>query len=599
MRALGLFFFLCVAPRVAVAQLTVDVVYPRSERPVSAADSTFVFGSVSDARARVFVNDVPMKLYPNGAFLGVVPVRAGADTLRARAVLDSLTARQEVPIQVSPFLGTTPRDTFALDSSFVFPSEDMELTAGDYLEVAFKGTPGLVASCTIPGLAEDGPMNETAAWRQFYWGEAVFGDGRPTVTPPVAGIYTGVFRIPHGVELDSAAIVFQLRGVDGLSLEMQAPGRLTVRSERVPRIAELTEELTVARTGPGLGYQQFLPAGVRLHITGKRGAYLRARLTDAESVWVPADAVTFQPPGTPLPTSRVQLVRTEELARAARVRIYLQQRLPFKVEQRERPAALVVSVYGATADTDWIRFDFRNPTIRDARWAQPQDGVYQLTIELNHAQQWGFDPYYDGTTLVLDIKKPPRQYKLDHLLICLDPGHGPDDGAIGPTRLKEKDANYQLALTVKQKLEKKGATVFLTRKEAFGASLRVRPKLAAFLGADLLLSLHHNALPDGLDPFRNRGSSTYYYHVQSRPLAAAIQRRLLEKLKLNNFGLYYDNLALCRPPQMPAVLIEPAFIMHPEEEQLIRTKKYREKVADAIVKGIEDFLKQARAREEK
>ncbi|MFQ5753669.1 MAG: N-acetylmuramoyl-L-alanine amidase, partial [bacterium] len=241
--------------------------------------------------------------------------------------------------------------------------------------------------------------------------------------------------------------------------------------------------------------------------------------------------------------------------------------------------------------TDWIRYDFGDPTIKEIKWLQPTNGVYQLKIELHNKQQWGFNPYYEDTNLIVEIKRPPKKLALKELLICIDPGHGPDNGAIGPTRLKEKDVNLNLALVLKEKLEKKGAQVFLTRKEQHGASLSVRPKMAAFLEADILLSLHHNAIPDGVNPFSSRGSSTYYYHVQSYPLASAIQKRLLEKLKLPNFGLYYDNLALCRPPQMPAVLIEPAFIMHPEEEMLIKSRKQQQKIADAIVKGIEDFLK--------
>jgi N-acetylmuramoyl-L-alanine amidase len=42
---------------------------------------------------------------------------------------------------------------------------------------------------------------------------------------------------------------------------------------------------------------------------------------------------------------------------------------------------------------------------------------------------------------------------------------------------------------------------------------------------------------------------------------------------------------------MPAVLIEPAFMIHPEEEQLIRSEKYRQKCAKAIVHGIIEFVR--------
>ncbi|MFQ5640536.1 MAG: N-acetylmuramoyl-L-alanine amidase [bacterium] len=581
-------------PALAYSQLVLDVVYPREEQVVTAADSTFIFGSVSDPQARVRVNQLTMRVYRNGAFLGMVPVSDGDFTFECEADLDSSHVILTRKVRVLPFLATTPTDTLAIDSAYVFPQTDIELMAGDFLKVAFKGTPGLAARCSIPGVFENGIMTETAPLQEFYWGEAVFGSGRASVTPEVKGIYSGVYKIPQNVKVDTAHIVFHLGEVDGSNLEIIAPGRLSVHDSLIPQIAELSTELTVARSGPGLGYQQFLPEGVKLVITGKRGAYLRARLNDSESVWIPEKSVRLLPAGTPIPWSKVSFVRTETLEKKVRVHIYLQECLPFKIEQTTSPSGLIITVYGATSDTDWIRYDFEDVAIKNIRWRQPANRVYQLIIELNHKQQWGFNPYYENKTLVVDIKKPPKKLKLNELLVCIDPGHAPADGAVGPTRLKEKDANLQLSLFLKRKLEKKGATVFLTRTDDYGASLSVRPKLAAFVEADILLSIHHNALPDGVNPFTHRGSSTYYYHVQSQPLATAILSRLEEKLHLKNFGLFYDNLALCRPPQMPAVLVESAFIMHPEEEMLIASRKYKEQTAEAVVKGIEDFLKQAR-----
>ena len=77
-------------------------------------------------------------------------------------------------------------------------------------------------------------------------------------------------------------------------------------------------------------------------------------------------------------------------------------------------------------------------------------------------------------------------------------------------------------------------------------------------------------------------------------MAKLIQEKLLDKLGLHNFGLYYDNLALCRPPQMPAVLTEPAFMMYPEEEMLIASHEYCEKVSEAIIQALEEFLKKSK-----
>ena len=474
------------------------------------------------------------------------------------------------------------------------PGQNIELRAGDYLEIAFKGTPGLTASFSIPGLIEDAEMVEAPPRKEFYWGESVFGVGKITPTPDVAGIYCGGLFIKQDTEMDTVEIEFELLGANGISATAIAPGRLTVRNDSSPRIVELTEEITVARTGSGLGYQMFLPEGVKLWVTGKKGTYYRAQLNSLEDIWVPESNLKFLPAGTPIPSSTIELVRSRNFDRKVRITFHLRERLPFKIAQLNDPSALIVSIYGATSNTDWIRYDFEDPLLREMSWSQPVNGVYEVKILLDQKQQWGYNPYYDGTNLELEIKKPPKKFSLKYMTICIDPGHGPDNGAIGPTRLKEKDANMQLSLTLKEKLEKKGAKVFLTRKDHHGAALAVRTKLAAFVQADVLLSIHHNALPDGVNPFANKGSSTYYYHPQSHALAVAIQKRLQTKLKLTNFGLYYDNLSICRIPQMPAVLIEPAFIMHPDEEMQIRTRKYKKNAADAIVKGLEDFLKKAK-----
>ena len=581
-------------PDFVLSQLSLEVVYPREDLEITATDSTFIFGSVTIPEAQVLVNGFPVKVYPNGAFLGVVPVNPGEFVFRCKAFAsaDSVVVLRKVFIP--PFLTTTTKDTFAIDTSYIFPRQDIELQTGDYLHVALKGTPAMIGTFTIKGLIENGNMVEVPSWKEFYWGEAVFGAGKPPTTPEIEGVYTGLYKIKSGVDIKDVEIEFNLKGTNGTSVNAIARGRLTVRNDSIPRIAQLNEELTVARTGPGLGYHMFLPEGVKLWITGKRGEFYRAHLNNNENIWVPTDNLEFLPLGTALPSSVVSVVRTESLISKIRVKVFLQERLPFRVQQTNNPSALILSIYGAISDTDWIRYDFGDPTIQEIKWLQPANGLYQLYIELNQKQQWGFNPYYEDTNLILEIKKPPKKLSLKNLLICVDPGHEPDFGAIGPTGLKEKDANLRLSLVLKEKLEKKGAQVVLTRHNRHGAGLYVRPKIAALVGADILLSIHHNAIPDGVNPFTSRGSSTYYFHTQSLPLAAAIQKRLQEKLKLPNFGLYYDNLALCRPTQMPAVLIEPAFIMHPEEEMLISSVEYPKKTADAIIKGIEDFLKQAK-----
>ena len=124
--------------------------------------------------------------------------------------------------------------------------------------------------------------------------------------------------------------------------------------------------------------------------------------------------------------------------------------------------------------------------------------------------------------------------------------------------------------------------------------MKARTQLAIFMEADILLSLHFNALPDGVNPFKYHGISTYYYHPQSYRLSSMIQKMLVKQTKVKNFGLFCENLAICRPSEMIVVLTEPGFLMHPWEEILIASETYQERVVDAIVTAIEQFLKESK-----
>ena len=595
---LGVAFAVALWAGVAQARVKVTVVYPREGQTITAADSTFIFGQVSPPTATLTINGVQVPLYPNGTYLAFLPVQIGPFAFRCRAVaggeVDTLTRH----ITVRSPLESCPEDTLVYDTLYVFPNVDAELLPGELVQVSIKATPGCSASFKIDGVTGFLPMAEQPPARSFYWGEAVFGNAKLGNAPLIRGVYTGVYRLQPGDTARAAPVRIRLVKPDlGDTLEIRAPGTVTVWPDSVPLVGELTWRLTVARTGPGLGYDLFFPEGVRVQIRGRVGGYYRVWLSDTEETWVPVSAVKLLPRGTLPPQSVIQVCRVEEVPGYERVRVFTHARLPFRVREISDPPALVVTFYGATAETDWIRHEFPSEVVREVRWWQRRRNVYDLTIELKQAHHWGYDARYEGKDFMIDIKKAPKLAGWPHsplkgLTVLLDPGHFPDLGAVGPDGYQEKDANLALALVVKHALERKGATVFLTRDSDRPASLRARPILARVLRPDILLSLHHNALPDGVNPFQNHGTSTYYYHPQSYELAVAIQKHLLKALEFKNFGLYYDNLALCRPTQMPAVLTEPGFMMYPPELLQIESPVYRKKVARAVVQALEEFVRE-------
>jgi N-acetylmuramoyl-L-alanine amidase len=117
-----------------------------------------------------------------------------------------------------------------------------------------------------------------------------------------------------------------------------------------------------------------------------------------------------------------------------------------------------------------------------------------------------------------------------------------------------------------------------------------RTFLAELLDAELLISIHNNALPDGVNPFENHGTSVYYFHPHSLDLARALQRGLLGRLGLRDLGFGRSSLALVRPTWPLAVLTEGAFMMIPAQEAGLRQPDYLEAYARGVVDGIRDFL---------
>jgi N-acetylmuramoyl-L-alanine amidase len=192
----------------------------------------------------------------------------------------------------------------------------------------------------------------------------------------------------------------------------------------------------------------------------------------------------------------------------------------------------------------------------------------------------------------------------DRATVVIDPGHGGQHtGAVGPTGLTEKEANLAIARRLVGKLE--GNQVFMTLDDDYTAGLSFRTTLANRLGADLFVSIHNNADPDG--PSVRPGAETYYQIASpdSRRMAGLLYEELLgalspldvtwvsdddagAKYRLNSSG--GDYYALLRLSEVPAVLVEAAFIVNAPEEELLRTGEGQELIAEAIANGIRRHL---------
>ncbi|MFB6368220.1 MAG: N-acetylmuramoyl-L-alanine amidase, partial [Gemmatimonadota bacterium] len=212
---------------------------------------------------------------------------------------------------------------------------------------------------------------------------------------------------------------------------------------------------------------------------------------------------------------------------------------------------------------------------------------------------WGYRTDYrvasDGSAeLVFDIRRPPEIDGGDPLegrRIAVDPGH-PGAGATGPTGYYEGDANLAIARRLVTMLEEEGAEPILIRDDTLPMGLYERTRRAREQGAELFVSIHNNALPDGVRPFREHGTSTYYFHSHARDLAQHVQGGMLASMGLRDLGVFYGNLAVAREPWMPSVLAEGAFMMIPRHEAALKQPVFQRRYARGVLDGIRTFLRE-------
>ncbi|NLG83845.1 MAG: cell wall hydrolase, partial [Firmicutes bacterium] len=182
--------------------------------------------------------------------------------------------------------------------------------------------------------------------------------------------------------------------------------------------------------------------------------------------------------------------------------------------------------------------------------------------------------------------------------IVIDPGHGgPDPGAVGRTGIKEKDLVLDIAFRLRRLLGRAGAYVVMTRETdrdfgEEGTSLLTRKRrdlayrvgLANRMGADVFLSIHANSIADP----RWTGAQVFYYPGRSRArdLAGSLQAALAAHLGPNYRLTKPAEYRVLLETRMPAVVVEVGFLSNPEEEALLATPAYREKIAEAIYQGL-------------
>ncbi|WP_102126647.1 N-acetylmuramoyl-L-alanine amidase [Deinococcus planocerae] len=594
----------------------VFVAYPPEGHRV-AFDHVILEGSVPPG-AGLRVGNQAVAVGQDGLFMLWWPLRVGTNDLRLVTTLNGQTGARTLRV-IRTATGPLPATPTTIDRKSVTPAVPHEFwdTARDSpderaVPVSFRGSPGGRAAYRV-GTGPWTPLRE--------------------VEP---GRYEAEYVVPVAARFENTAVTVRLTGRDGRGVTATAPGRLTSTGEG-PRTG--TQRPGTVR---GLGLNEgggavttlegrpflYPRDGMTFTLVGRVGEDVRARLAPGVSVLVtakqldvtdgaptlapsgevtldaaPAEAttppVTLLPalPFTPLtPANPPNGGPAAPSWEALRLRLPLSgARIPFTVAQEGEGRRLTLTLYGL-GTPPILPAPLTDPLVARVTAEPAALGVTRLSLDLTAPQRWGFTANYDGDDLLLTVRRPPTldpARPLAGRVIVVDPGHGGTQfGGAGSLRVPEKDLVLPIARRVAELLRDQGAEAVLTRDADVTLGLYERDLLAEERGADLLVSIHANALPDGRDPRGIRGPEVYFTHPQAQAPAAAILaalRRTLPDLGPGQGLKPGADLALTRPTTQPSLLVETAYLTDPGNLRLLMDPGGRERFAQAIAAGIADF----------
>jgi len=314
-----------------------------------------------------------------------------------------------------------------------------------------------------------------------------------------------------------------------------------------------------------------------------------------------------------------------------------------------RPRALIVSVFacaalGAATDSQIVpqhrlaggqyvavrqlasAYELGRDRSRDARRAEYRTSTAELAIEADHRDihlngviHWLGAPVLaqrgtlwiradDLSKTIAPVLHPPLLAPNASLrTIILDPGHGgADTGARGLSGHVEKEWTLDVARHVASRLADAGMRVLMTRETDSTTPLEGRPAFCLAHGGDIFVSIHFNSgspTANGIETYcltpagsvsthdanarhRNDAQAANRWDERNVWLAHCVHAAALSATGAVDRGVRRARFEVLRDANCPAILIEGGFLTNQTEEQQVMNSEYRNRLAEAIAKGI-------------
>jgi len=526
--------------------------------------------------SKVTINGKKLKVYSSGAFVDLMDLELGKNKfiIKSKYKNGETISKKFAIFRETKKLKTSSKNKLIIEDELMLPSENTWLDSGNILNVRIKGTPGCKATFMDNIKMIELPKSETKG---------------------IAGVYTGVYKVKSEDTFEDIVINFVLEK-DGKKISKKSKAKITMNPSIIPRVGVLVGDRPYLNHGLGtnrLGGAKlaFLEKDIKICINGMIGDQYRVKLNDNHEAWIPKNQVKLLPLGTFPPKSLTDSWAVYGGSKYDKIIVRLNEKLPFSTRQEVNPTRIIIDIYGATSNSNWITQHLSAKGIKNLYYEQAEKDLFRIIIEPTARQVWGYEIGYKNTSLEIKVKKQPSDLRISKLSFVIDAGHGGKNrGALGATGLLEKDVTLDIAKRIEKLLKKKGAKVKKTRTKDVYIKNPERLKKIKLYDADILISVHANSIGYASNPKKVSGTATFYKHIAFRPLSIAIYKRMLE-LDLKPFGNVGNfNFTLNSPTEILNVLVETAFMSNPNDEIKLMNSKFKDKIAEKIVQGVQDFL---------
>lgn len=316
------------------------------------------------------------------------------------------------------------------------------------------------------------------------------------------------------------------------------------------------------------------------------------------------------------------------------------------------PGRVVIDFRDADIKASLETVDLQDSPVRRVRSGQQADGSLRVVLDLAVAvrvnsfalqpnEQYGHRLVVDLYDLAVEQKAKTAEDFVDHaagprkIVVAIDAGHGGEDpGARGPKGTREKDVVLAIARAVREQMRgEPGMQAVLIRDGDYYIGLKERRVIARKkYNADIFVSIHADAFTKrsarGASVFavsrRGATSNTAAYLAEAENRADQlggidpkgaddvvsvisdlimegtmshslhVGRSVLDEMggfaRLHKPHVEQAGFMVLKEPNMPSILIETGFISNPEEEQLLRSSAYQQRLAKAVVTGVRRYF---------